>query len=170
MKKGKDYIGVGVGAVLVNDKAEVLLLLRKKAPEAGCWSIPGGTVEFGETIEDALLRELKEELGIESQIIKLLRVTNHILKDEKIHWVSPCFLVKTVSGVPENRETDAHSSLAWFSVSSLPKNFTLTTELAIQSYLDDLLNLKAEIFFFFLICQRKIFFLLIITAFFYAAR
>jgi len=136
MKRGKDFIGVGVGAVLINMNEEILLLLRKKSPEVGCWTIPGGTVEFGETIEDAILRELKEELGIESKIIKLLRVTNHILKEEGVHWVSPAFLVKLLNGTPTNKEPESHSDINWFPVNALPKNITLTTKLALQSYLE----------------------------------
>ena len=62
LRPGKDYIGVGVGAVVLRD-GRLLLLLRRKAPEAGCWSIPGGKVEFGETCAHAVLRELSEETG-----------------------------------------------------------------------------------------------------------
>ena len=103
MIKGVDYIGVGVGGVIINDSNKILLLLRKNDPEAGCWSIPGGSVEFGEKVEDALVREIYEELNIKVKIEKLLRVTNHIINDKKIHWVSPAYLVKIISKNPVNR-------------------------------------------------------------------
>ena len=63
MKKGVDYIGVGVGAAIFNREGKLFLTLRgKKAKnERGKWEIPGGGVEFGETFEQALKRELKEE-------------------------------------------------------------------------------------------------------------
>lgn len=134
MKKGVDYIGVGVGAVIINEKNEILLLKRNKDPEQGCWTIPGGTVEFGETVEEAIIREVKEEIGVKIEIESLLGVTNHILKDEKTHWVSPAFLVKIVEGVPENKEPHAHESLGWFSTNSLPVNPTLTTIIALKNY------------------------------------
>ena len=61
MQKGKDYIGIGVGAAIINEKNEMLLLFRNKAPEAGCWNIPGGSVELFETVKEAVKREVKEK-------------------------------------------------------------------------------------------------------------
>ncbi len=142
MKRGVDYIGVGVGGVIINDDNKILLLLRKKPPEEGCWSIPGGAVEFGETIETAILRELSEELGINGEIISLLRVTNHIGKDNSFHWVSPAFLVRVTYGNPTNVEPDSHQDIAWFSIDSLPENVTITTALAIGSYRDYLRSIE----------------------------
>lgn len=133
MKKGKDFIGVGVGAVIVNEENEVLLLRRIKAPESGCWTIPGGTVEFGERIEDTLIREIKEELGVDCEIVHLLGVTNHIVPEEKTHWVSPCFLVE-INGVPENKEPHSHSDINWFAIEELPQNPTMTAVAALSNY------------------------------------
>lgn len=136
MNKGKDFIGIGVGAVILNPQNEILLLERNKSPEHGYWSIPGGSVEFGETIEDAIVREVKEELGLEVRIIKMLRVTNHILKEKKIHWVSPAFLVKIISGEPQNKENTKHNEIRWFPIFHLPPNITITTKLALESYIN----------------------------------
>ncbi|MEW9094914.1 MAG: NUDIX domain-containing protein [Clostridiaceae bacterium] len=132
MKIGQDYIGVGVGAVILNDNEEILLLLRERSPEAGYWSIPGGKVEFFDTIEDSIKREVKEELGVEIDIIKLLGVTNHILVEEKSHWVAPSFLVKIIKGEVKNMEPNKHKDIKWFSIDNLPDNITLTTKKAIE--------------------------------------
>jgi len=136
MEQGKDYIGVGVGAVILNQQNEILLLLRKKKPEKNCWTIPGGTVEFGERVEEALVRELEEELEIKVEIIKLLRVTNHILEEENSHWVSPAFLARYISGSPRNAEPQNHDDVRWFPIHTLPPNITMTTSLALKSYLN----------------------------------
>ncbi|WP_315116447.1 NUDIX domain-containing protein [uncultured Clostridium sp.] len=132
MKIGQDYIGVGVGAVISNDNGEILLLLRERSPEAGYWSIPGGKVEFFDTIEDSIKREIKEELGVEIDIIKLLGVTNHILVEEKSHWVAPTFLVEIIKGKVKNMEPNKHKDIKWFSIDNLPDNITLTTKKAIE--------------------------------------
>lgn len=133
MKRGKDYIGVGVGAVIINDNNEILLLLRKKSPECGYWTIPGGTVEFGERVEEAIVREVQEELGVQCAIVDLLGVTNHIVASEGTHWVSPAYLVKIVSGQPQNIEPHSHAEMKWFPIDHLPENPTITTSVALNN-------------------------------------
>jgi len=93
MKRGFDYIGVGVGAILVDGEGR--LFLSRRGPlaknERGLWEFPGGSVEFGEKLADALAREMREEYGIEIAVGELLDVVDHILPDEGQHWVSPTF-------------------------------------------------------------------------------
>lgn len=66
MKKGIDYIGVGVGAIIFNNQGKALLTKRGRLSrnQVGKWEFPGGGVEFGETLTQAIVREVKEELGI----------------------------------------------------------------------------------------------------------
>lgn len=66
-------ISVGVGAVIFRG-AEVLLIKRGKAPFSGAWSIPGGGLEFGESVETAILREIREETGVEARLAGFLGV------------------------------------------------------------------------------------------------
>lgn len=84
MKPGKDYIGVGVGAIIVNDEGKILLLKRKNSIDKsrttiGMWSAPGGQVEFGEKAEDAAVRETKEEVGVGVEIVKPIGFSDQIL-------------------------------------------------------------------------------------------
>jgi 8-oxo-dGTP diphosphatase len=125
---------VGVGGVILQD-ARVLLLLRKKPPEAGFWSLPGGRVEFLERVEDALVRELKEELGVEAEIESLLCVTDHIVEADHAHWVSPAYLVRLVSGVPQNLEPEKTAAIEWFPLSELPENLGIAAKSALAAYL-----------------------------------
>lgn len=52
------------GVIFENDKREILLVKRKFLPKKGFWDIPGGFVDIGETMEEAIVREIKEELGV----------------------------------------------------------------------------------------------------------
>lgn len=125
---------VGVGGLIFDKRKGVLLLLRNRPPEVGHWSIPGGKVEFQEPIEDALKREVKEELEIEIKVVSLLGVTDHMIPKENIHWVSPCYLVKIVSGRIKNLEPKKSSRIKWFSLNNLPKNIAIPARRAIHSY------------------------------------
>ena len=93
MDAGIDYIGVGVGAILIDDKQRVFLARRGPLAknERGTWEFPGGAVEFGETLTEALRREMREEFGVEIEVERLVDVASHILSDEGQHWVSRCW-------------------------------------------------------------------------------
>ena len=116
MQRGIDYIGVGVGAAIFNNKGKLFLTLRgKKAKnERGTWEIPGGSVEFGETLEDALKREIKEEYGIDIEIVELLGVCSHIIVGEHQHWVSPTYICKITHGEPKILEPEKCDAIGWF--------------------------------------------------------
>jgi 8-oxo-dGTP diphosphatase len=127
------YPKVGVGGIVHKD-GQVLLLLRKRAPEAGTWSLPGGRVEFGERLEDAVVREVREELGITVEVESLVCVTNHIVPDENAHWVAPAYRVRLVSGVPQNLEPEKTAAIEWFPIAGLPENLSISARSALAVY------------------------------------
>jgi ADP-ribose pyrophosphatase len=129
------YPKVGVGGLLLRD-GKVLLALRRRPPEAGYWSLPGGRVEFMERLEDALRRELNEELGIDVEVESLLCVVDHIVPGENAHWVAPAYRARMVSGEPRNCEPDKTEEIAWFSLSRLPENLTLIARSALSALAD----------------------------------
>lgn len=133
MKKGKDYIGVGVGAFILNENNELLLLQRNKEPEKGFWSIPGGSVELFETCEEAVIREIKEEVGVDIKVKKLLCVVNHIVDKEKVHWVSPEYICEIINGEVKNLEPSKHLEVKWFNINKLPDNITITTKIGLNN-------------------------------------
>ena len=126
---------VGVGVLLVDASGRVLLTLRNRAPESGCWSIVGGKLDFLETLEECAVREVREEVGVEVSIESLLCVTDHCLPAEGQHWVSPAYLAQIRKGEPANREPDKTEAVQWFAISELPENLTMTACNAIRAYL-----------------------------------
>lgn len=136
MKKRKEkYIKVGAAVLILDEEENVLLLLRKSPPEAGSWTIPGGHVEFMERLEETIIREVKEEVGVEIEIKSLLCVTEPIAKEEESHWVSPVFLAQIKGGQPENLEPEVTQEINWFSLDNLPEKINITTRAAISIYL-----------------------------------
>lgn len=137
-KIGKDYIGVGGGVLIFNDKQEVLLLKRGKhvRNEAGWWCKPGGTVEYGETTIAAMKREIKEEVNLDIDIWGMLPHTDHILKEEGQHWLAVNFLADVCGGELHNNEPDKCDELRWFTLDNLPEKLTQTTREPVQNYQD----------------------------------
>ena len=124
----------GVGVLLVDELGRVLLTLRKLPPEADCWSILGGKLDFLEALEECAIREAYEEAGVEIVIERLLCVTDHRLPSEGQHWVSPAFLGRIVSGEARNCEPNKTQQVAWFPLDQLPPNLTMTARNAVQAY------------------------------------
>jgi 8-oxo-dGTP diphosphatase len=125
---------VGVGVLLVDEHGRVLLTLRKLAPEAGCWSIVGGKLEYLETLHDCALREALEEVGLAISIEALLCVTDHLLPQESQHWVSPAYLGRVADGRAKNCEPQKTRAVRWFPLDQLPLNLTMTARNAINAY------------------------------------
>ncbi len=107
-----------VSAVVPNKKREILLVLRDRDPYAGQWCLPSGFVELNESIEKAIIRELKEETGIKGKVLRLLDTHsryNGIYGD--LIWIT--FEIKKSSG-KVNPGDDARDA-KYFSIYNLPK-------------------------------------------------
>lgn len=125
---------VGVGVLLCDANDRVLLTLRRRAPEAGCWSILGGKLEPFERLEECAVREAREEAGVEVQLLGLLCVTDHLLPQEGQHWVAPAYLAKAYAGTVQNLEPEKTSDVRWFALDDLPQNLTVTARSALLAY------------------------------------
>ncbi len=136
MKRGVDDIGVGVGALIVDEWGRLFLARRGPASknEHSLWEFPGGSVEFGERLADALKREMKEEFGIEIAVGELLDVVDHILPEEGQHCVSPSYLCRILSGEPRILEPGKCSEIGWFAPDQAPADLTLITRKNLEHY------------------------------------
>ena len=92
---------VGVGAVVFSGN-KVLLVRRGREPAKGQWSIPGGKVEIGETLTQAVIREVAEETGLKVKVEQLIKTLERIFHDKEgrvqYHYVLCDFLCKVVDG------------------------------------------------------------------------
>lgn len=136
MKRGIDYIGVGVGAIIVKDTGMLFLAKRgnNAKNERGCWEFPGGSVEFGETLAQALRREMREEFCVEIEVGELLDVVDHILPEEGQHWVSPTYICRIVSGEPIIVEPEKCAEIGWFFPDDIPEPLSIISRINLDHY------------------------------------
>ncbi|HJP13309.1 MAG: NUDIX hydrolase [Nitrospinota bacterium] len=92
---------VGVGAIIFSE-GEVLMARRGKAPGVGNWSVPGGALELGETLEEACKREVLEETGLAVEIVSRCAVLDRITRDNwdrvQYHYVLVDFACRPLEG------------------------------------------------------------------------
>lgn len=123
MKKGVDFIGVGIGAVIINKERKVFLAKRgiKARNEIGKWECPGGALEFGDSMEDTIVREMKEEFGFDIEVVEQMDAVDHFPPEEKQHWVAIAYLCKIKKGKPKILEPNKCSKIGWFTISEMEK-------------------------------------------------
>lgn len=140
MKAGSDYIGVGVGALIFNKQGQIFMGKRgpKARNEHGKWEIPGGAVEYGEKVKDALVREVFEEYGLRVKVIRLFQICDHIIPDEKQHWISPTYICEVISGEPCINEPEKCTEFGWYTPEeALNLPLSLVTKHDIESILNE---------------------------------
>ena len=124
---------LGVGAFILDDYDRLLLVQRRREPEAGHWGLPGGKVDFGETVEAAVAREIEEELGIAIRLEGLLCLVDQIDLAAGTHWVAPVWRAVIASGTPSNRDPAALAAIGWHALDALPAPLTLATRVALEA-------------------------------------
>ena len=106
-----------VTAAIIRRGEKILIAQRGSGSLAGKWEFPGGKAEAGERLEDCLMRELREELGIEATVGQLFLVTTHDYGANGLVRLH-AFLCRIVAGEPEPRY---HSVLQWVSPADLSR-------------------------------------------------
>jgi 8-oxo-dGTP diphosphatase len=113
----------GVGAIVVGTRG-VLLARRDKDPGKGLWSIPGGGVEIGESQIESVIREVKEETGVDCEVLELISTSDLITKNDadviEYHFILNHYMTKAITQKiqPEYPEGE----VGWFHPDKLPSD------------------------------------------------
>ncbi len=121
MKKTVELIAVAI----IRQNNKYLLTFRRKDKDlpkyTNCWQFPGGVVDFGETVEEALKREVLEELGIEVKIKQMLPKVFYDLKSNRFQALLFCFICEPVKSQPRIKLNKEANQYGWFSLNETLK-------------------------------------------------
>ena len=124
---------IGCGAAIIDAHGRILLVKRRRQPEAGHWGQPGGKLDWGESARACAEREILEELRITVVAGPVLCVTDMITQDS--HWVAVTYRADGCVGEPAIQEPDALETWGWFALNDLPSPLTLATQDAVRHLL-----------------------------------
>ena len=135
-------MGIGVGVIVLNEKKQILLGLRnedeKKADSElhgeGTWTMPGGKLEYGESFEEAGVRETKEETDLNVTDIEVFCMNNDLNKHAQ--FVTVGLIAREYNGEVKVMEPDEIVDWKWFDLDNLPKNLFMPSRKCLQNYFD----------------------------------
>lgn len=134
-------IKIGCEVFLIKDGA-VLLGKRKNCYGEGMWGLPGGHLEYGESIIECAVRELKEELGIDAEKLTLISIIDNI--DERGHYLHISFLLEQFSGQIQCMEPHFCYEWRFFEIASLPESLFKPHKKIFKNYLNNTIYLVKE--------------------------
>ncbi len=112
-------VGVGVACFVWKD-GKFLMQQRAGAHGVGTWSVPGGHLEFGESWQQAAIREVAEETGVTISTPTFLAATNDMFTEKGKHYISIWMTAGWASGEPYITEPDRCTAQGWFNIATLP--------------------------------------------------
>lgn len=139
--ENKIKMGIGVGVIIFNENKQLLLGLRNSDPDKadselhleGTWTMPGGKVEFGESFEEAGIREVKEETDLNVEEVEVISFTND--KNQYAQFVTAGMIAKKYTGNVKVMEPDEIIDWKWFDLNNLPKNIYFPSEKLLKNYM-----------------------------------
>ncbi len=122
MKIGFDCIGIVVATLCHDGQGNYAMMKRssKSRDSHGFWDFGGGTVEFGEKLEETLVREVKEEFGVVPISYTQIGTRDIIDTEAKKHWIGVFYKVEVDRDTVYNAEPETHEDLQWFKLPDVP--------------------------------------------------
>lgn len=125
-----NHRGVSIDAIIIKDD-KILLIKRGKEPHEGLWALPGGHLDWNETLKDAVIREVKEETGLTVTSLKFLKIYSKPSRHPK-QLVAVVYYT-AVEG--ELKAGDDAQDLKFFSIHTIPEKLAFDHQQIIRDYL-----------------------------------
>jgi len=132
----KKYPKVGIGVMILNEKGEVLLGLRKGSHGEGEWAFPGGHLEFGEMVFETAKREVKEETGLDVEPVEIVSIADEMryIKTDNKHYLNIGVKAIYQGGQLKIMEPDKCLEWKWFDLNNLPDKMLEGTQLSLENF------------------------------------
>jgi len=136
LNKTRRYTGKTATAIIPFPNDVILLVKRNTRPFVGYWALPGGRMDLGETVEETIVREVKEETGLDVAIIcKIGEYVEKGFKDEVDYEYYPtCFVVEPVGGELKKQDSEIQK-IELFSLDALPTPLAFEHDQMIKDYI-----------------------------------
>ena len=129
------FAGRTATAIITFPPDKILLIKRATVPFKGYWALPGGRVDPGETVEQTIIREVKEETGLDTTIVnKIGEYHEQGIQDGiEYDYYPACFLVKTIGGEIKKQESEIEE-IKLFSLNEIPEVLAFEHAKMIKDY------------------------------------
>jgi len=130
------YAGRTATAIIPFSPDKILLIKRRTVPFSGYWALPGGRVDPGETVEQTIVREVKEETGLDVAVVSKIGDYHEqgVQDGVEYDYYPACFLVKTVGGEIKKQESEIEE-IKLFSLSEVPEAMAFEHAQMIKDYI-----------------------------------
>jgi 8-oxo-dGTP diphosphatase len=131
----KKYTGKTSTAIIPYPDNKILLIKRNTHPFVGFWALPGGRMDPGETIEQTVVREVKEETGLDVKIVRIVGeyVERGAREEIEYEYYPTCFVVEPVGGELKKQDSEIQE-MKLFSLDALPKPLAFEHEKMLEDY------------------------------------
>jgi 8-oxo-dGTP diphosphatase len=131
----KKYTGKTSTAIIPMGNDTILLIKRNTKPFVGYWALPGGRMDPGETVEQTIVREVKEETGLDVAIVRVIGeyVEKGVKDDVEYEYYPTCFLVRVVGGEIKRQESEIREVKA-FQLGELPMPLAFEHDQMVRDY------------------------------------
>ncbi len=117
---------------IIKKENKILLIKRKNNPFKNSWALPGGYIEYNEKTEEAVIREIFEETGLETDVVKLIGVYSDPERDPRGHTISIIYELEIIKG--KLKPGDDASDAKYYNLNKLPDNLAFDHKIIIYDF------------------------------------